>query len=343
MKDNLVCLKGHILKSVNSGFGTYGKKTRCSSCKSFGKDEFLSCPNTSCKYNLCKVCQEKMLSSRVANEKEETECRHLKENLTFNSEKLESGKCKYPECKQEESDGYSDCNSKINSEEGSNGISPRNNGISPRKMSNEINGEVEVNAQDYLNAKADSQVNLNANTDINSDSNVFTNSNVISNSNSGENICEGGCSCQRSSNGFMNRTVCNKKLCMICFETNYPDQVGMYPLKDLTINANANVTANAGFRANVEAGGRLEVGVESYVDTCETYRAEIHNNNKLCQKGHALTELHLSDSNKKCNKCSLTGLTQFWYCSQCDYTHCQPCYNGEINQSMTCEACCIIY
>ncbi len=60
-----------------------------------------------------------------------------------------------------------------------------------------------------------------------------------------------------------------------------------------------------------------------------------------CRFFHDLIEFKKQNQLKICTKCHLTGLTDYYHCAKCNYTHCLPCRNGEVIQPN--DNCCIIF
>jgi hypothetical protein len=286
-------------------------------------------------------CQKLSLSSRedIHQEKEE-ECFHEKTFFTYYKEKVDSGSCRGCE---KESIGQNVCTC---------GIIFCNDCFNENYPETKDEAETENNSENAIKS-SEGDCHYKELSNLKYDPRALE-----------QNICAGGCG--RSSIGYMS-CVCGKNLCMICFETNYPDQANKYPevemQKEIVIEDKQPV-------AEVHKGsvGEILEEPESHKETvAETQTVLVDTNRSVvetkhdysnsqetevntrepnerhpskCPKWHKLVRLPGQDIKRICSKCFIGGLIDYHYCEACDYTHCESCFTGEVPQSN--YKCCII-
>jgi len=226
--NDVFCNKGHKLVKINGGSGTNKDKTKCNLCNT-NLNTFLSCEI--CKYNLCSECQLdqlKLFETQKLNE----ECHYDEKNLRFVQGYLDNTSC-LSDCGKD-SEGFVLCRcGKKYCLQCFHACFPEDNNLI-KKMSS-VGGTDEESSN---RSKEQKEKN------INNQNNITTNESIILKEvktkpkqchheknkfkyNIGHlaSVCLGGC--ERESDGFLECT-CGKKLCVICFETIYPEEKGKY-------------------------------------------------------------------------------------------------------------------
>ena len=247
--NDISCNKGHNLTTINNGLGTYSMKTKCILCdftNTNTEGKFLSC--ATCNYNLCHDCQQDQLKV-FETQKLSNECHYDEKNLKYVQGYLDKKSC-LSDCGKD-SDGYIICrcgkkyclncfsicfpedetlikkNSEIHSK-------IRNSRESLSKEANSLfsKGSKEIKKSN-LGKDSESEILTKENKDNKSELRPSSlklqcyhekNKFKYNNSHLGL-VCLGGC--ERESEGFLQCT-CSKKLCVICFETIFPEEKGKY-------------------------------------------------------------------------------------------------------------------
>jgi len=268
----LTCLNGHILQEVNDGFGTRKKKTRCSDCRHFGNDDFISC--IQCKYDLCVNCRADSLSSRK--EKDiffipKDECTHDNDKLTYKETKLYKGECRNEVC-DKESDSHYVCNCGITiCKHCYDEIFPENNNKNTAKKE-----EVESS-----------------------------------------------------------KSINNEKV-----EKEEKEEKEVAELKNSLKSKQENKVVVESTNVVQPVTNEETPNNHTTTHVLATEVAQPDNDPRKCKNGHFLEDTKDTDHLKTCDKCGVRGLPEYYFCSKCDYTHCHPCYKGEIHQKA--GDCCII-
>lgn len=314
----IFCTNNHELKHVNQGFGNKHKKTRCVECKGFGKNDFLSCK--SCGYDLCKKCQDVVLSTRVAHQKENPQCLHDKKELYENiKEKIEKGGCDSG-CTDRESSQYFaclcgyklclGCYTDLFPDEKSKYI------VEPKKSEGDCH---------YSNVE-----NL-----------IFTEGELNSGS------CIGGCSSE-SKDGYMTCKLCTEKLCFKCFYDIFPNEDGKYPPKakeqDQTeiivevevetkteVNVEPEPVRDSEKRAEVKVEKQVQVSKETPSKTSNEARVDVNvdikaeNNTKTAVTPIKIEESNNTDSNNNKSNSNKNGhITE-----PCDTDRSETCFKKD--------------
>jgi len=348
MDDELTCLNKHTLFQVNNGYGTKGKKTKCSNCGKSSKNNFVSC--IECKYDLCIKCQENTLSSRQKSSKPEVECLHEKDNFTHCTEVLEDGACSNVTCERG-SKGFFVCNCgliyckycylELYPEDRDKYTESLHE--DPENETRETGGKEEI-TEIKVDNNVDTKEVIPENKE-NKESKVVKMDGIKltfkDESNQNDETRETNEAKEITETDFEKPTEIKESNAEITQQDVTQTEVTQTGQSNQTPQTEKNITGQVDGVDETTHGQKsghnnsLEIKEEFDIDT----RQLNDKDPTKCKKWHDLVHILSPDHKRVCSKCASKDLEEYYFCEECDYVHCAHCYKGEVIQS---KCCCII-